>query len=251
MLTLKKGNNMDKIITAENIRSFAYVNDAVCLLPIKGVALSFFGLGNMTMYDGDTAEGVSLGKNGILYVVPYTNPWAWMNAQTVALVDEILDVLFDKFSLPDSTPIVSSGESMGGQSALTYCAYAKRTPVACVANCPVCDALYHYSERADLPRTMYSALHNFDGTLECALKSISPIHLAERLPKIRYFIFHCDADSAVNISVHSDLFVKKMREVGHSVDYTVVKGRDHCDIGKENRILFEKLIADSVLSARK
>ena len=143
---------MEKIINANNVKNFAYVNDVVCRLPIKGVALNFFGLGNMSMFNEDTDEGKFYGDNGILYVTPYTNPWAWMNMQTVAFVDELLDVLFAKYNLDENTPVVSTGESMGGQSALVYCVYAKRTPVACVANCPVCDTAFHYTERNDLPR---------------------------------------------------------------------------------------------------
>ena len=58
----------------------------------------------------------------------------------------------------ENIPVVSTGGSMGGQSALVYCAYSKRTPVACVANCPVCDTVFHFTERPDLPRTLYSAV---------------------------------------------------------------------------------------------
>lgn len=43
-----------------------------------------------------------------------------MNHQTVRFVDEIIDVLFDTYHLPEGTAIVSSGGSMGGQCALTY-----------------------------------------------------------------------------------------------------------------------------------
>lgn len=224
---------MEKIINGENIKNFAYVNDRVCKFPVKGVALSFFGLGDMSQFNLDTADGKFYGERGVLFVVPYTNPWAWMNRQAVGLVDEILDVLFEKFGLGEHTPVISSGGSMGGLSALVYCAYAKRAPAACVANCPVCDAVYHYSERDDLPRTMYSALYGYGCGLEDGLKSISPVHLIDKMPKIKYHIFHCGGDKAVNISRHSDVFVQKMREYGRSVTYDVVPERGHCDIGEE------------------
>lgn len=71
-------------------------------------------------------------KRGILFLIPYQNPWCWMNEQTVRLFDEVLDVLFKEYNLPENLPIVMRGGSMGGLSALTYTAYAKRTPVACV-----------------------------------------------------------------------------------------------------------------------
>lgn len=237
---------MEKIINADNIKNFAYVNDAVCRMPIRGVALNFFGLGNMQMFGEDTADGKFYGENGILYVTPYTNPWAWMSPQTVAFTDELLDVLFAKYNLGENTPVVSTGESMGGQSALVYCVYAKRTPVACVANCPVCDTFFHYTERDDLPRTMYSALFNCKGSLQNALKSVSPVHLIDRMPKITYCIFHCENDRAVNIEKHSNLFVDKMRNAGHDVSYFIVPDRGHCDIGETNKRLFAQYVADAI-----
>ena len=45
---------MEKIITYENLRSFAYVNDNVCEHPIKGIVLNFFGLGGDEMYSDET-----------------------------------------------------------------------------------------------------------------------------------------------------------------------------------------------------
>ena len=137
MVLNEEQSAMDRIINCENLRSFTYVNDSICKKTIKGIVISFFGLGSMTMYDNDFAEGEFYAEKGILYVVPYNNPWAWMNNQAVKYTDEIIDVLIEKYDLNEDIPIVSTGLSMGGQSALVYTAKAKRTPVACVANCPV------------------------------------------------------------------------------------------------------------------
>ena len=198
---------MEKIITIENLRSFAYCNNQICKKPIKGIAISFFGLCCDSMFFEDTEDGIRFAENGILYVVPYQNPWAWQNKQNVSYTDEILDVLFKEYNLPDDLPIVSTGGSMGGLSALVYMAYAKRTPVACVANCPVCDLPYHYTERPDLPRTLYSAFYNYDCSLQDALKSASPLDLVDKMPvNSRYYVFHCEADNAVNKQKHSDVY---------------------------------------------
>lgn len=223
---------MEKIISIQNFRRFAYCNDHICKKPIRGIVLFFYGLGGQFLFDEDTEEGKLYAEKGILYLVPYQNPWAWMNRQNVALTDELLDVLFAAYDLPENTPIVSTGKSMGGLSALVYTAYAKRTPAACAANCPVCDLPYHFTERPDLPRTLYSAFHNYEGTMEEALRSASPLHLIEKLPEIPYFIFHCEEDQAVNKQIHSDRFVEKMRE-NHAVSYYSVAGRGHCDLTEE------------------
>lgn len=230
---------MEKIINYLNIDKFAYVNDKIIKKPIKGIVVSFFSLNSKEMFDTDTLEGEYYAEKGILFVMPYNNPWAWMNRQAVSFTDEILDVLIKEHNISDSIPICTCGGSMGGQSALVYTAYAKRTPVLCVANCPVCDVLYHYSERKDLPRTLYSALFNEKVSFEEALKSISAFYLAEKMPKISYRIFHCDADMSVNIKVHSERFVEKMKELGHDITLDVVPDRGH---GKLTYSMWSKFV---------
>ena len=239
---------MEKLITFENLRNFAYCNHRICKKPIKGIILSFFGLGGALMYQEDPEEGIRFAKQGILYMVPYQNPWAWMNRQTVALVDELLDVLFDACQLPENLPVISTGGSMGGQSALVYTAYAKRTPAACVTNCPVCDLPFHFTERPDLPRTLYSAFGTYEGTMEEALRSASPLHLIPRMPlSTEYCIFHCEQDLAVNKQKHSDRFVEAM-SAAHSVTYHAVPDRGHCDLDEISRQLYYDTITQAVLN---
>ena len=166
-----------------------------------------------------------------------------MNRQTIDYTDELIDVLFDAYTLPENTPIVSTG---GGLSALVYTAYAKRTPVACVANCPVCDLPYHYTERPDLPRTLYSAFGTYSGTMEQALRSASPLHLIDIMPKtVEYYIFHCEEDKAVNKGLHSDRFVSEMIK-SHSVRYYPVPERGHCDLTDEMRELYTAFVVNSI-----
>lgn len=223
---------MEKIITYDTLRSFAYSNDKICTEPIRGIAVSFFGLGGASMFSEDTNEGKLFAEHNIIYIIPYTNPWAWMNRQTAAYTDEIIDVLIRHYDLPEDIPIVSTGGSMGGQSALVYMVYAARTPVACVANCPVCDLPFHFTERPDLPRTLYSAFGTYEGSLQEVLESASPYHLTEKMPDSTYYIFHCEADLAVNKQKHSDRFVNKMTGK-RKVTYYAVPERGHCDLTPE------------------
>ena len=236
---------MNKLITYETLRRFTYSNDDICKGEIKGIVLEFIGLGNTVIYNDHTPEGVYFAEKGIIFVHPYCNPWSWMNDQAVAYVDEIIDVLFEKYDLGDDTPIISTGGSMGGQSALTYTAKAKRTPKACVTNCPVCDLVFHFSERPDLPRTLYSAFFDVSGTAEEAIATASPLHLANVMPKVKYVIFHCGRDNAVNIDSHSRKFVDKMKTIGHDVDFIVVPGCGHCALPPDVRAQFY----DKVISA--
>jgi len=237
---------MEKIINYDNLRKFAYVNDSICKKPVKGIVISFFGLGGMAMYDNDFTDGEFYAEEGILYVVPYNNPWAWMNKQAVAYTDEIIDVLIGKYNLSDNIPIVSTGGSMGGQSALVYTAYAKHQPVACVANCPVCDVVFHFTERKDLPRTLYSALFNEPGTLEDALKSISPLHIIDKMPKVKYHIFHCNKDMAVNIDAHSKKLISEFDKRQYEFTFDVVEGRGHCDLTLEMKRKFAEYAINAI-----
>ncbi len=237
---------MKKVITYETLRYFGYSNDRICVPPIRGIVLDFFGLGGQDMFMEDIPRGVELAQKGMILLVPYNNPWAWMNPQAVQYTDELVDVLLDRYHLPEDLPVVSSGGSMGGLSSLVYARYAKRTPVACVANCPVCDLPYHYTERPDLPRTLYSAFFNSGAdNLEEAMKAASPLHLAPDMPDIPYTIFHCEEDAAVNIHKHSQRFVKAMK--GRRVEYYTVPGRNHCDLTEEMRALYDCRIEQAIL----
>jgi len=221
---------MEKIITYENLRSFAYSSDRLIDGEVKGIVIRFEGLGALKMLSTDPGIAIDLAKKGIIYVIPYYNPWCWMNESAVSLTDEIIEVLCEKYELGDNVKIVSSGLSMGGLSALVYTAYAKITPAACVTNCPVCDLPYHFTERDDLPRTLYSAFSTYEGSMDEALRSASPLHLVDKMPDIPYVIYHCTADLAVNIDKHSAVFVETMESAGKQIDFIKVEGRGHCDL---------------------
>lgn len=237
---------MEKIITYENLRNFTYSNDKICRRPIRGIVINHCWLGWNSMHKDDPADGVMYGENGILYLCPYSNPWGWMNRQNLAFVDEIVDLVMKEFNLPETTPIVSTGTSMGGLSCIVYTRYAKRTPVACVANCPVCDLVYHFTERPDLPRTLYSAFFDYEGTMDDALRLNSPVHLAAEMPDVPYTLFHGDADGAVDLHRHSERFVEAMKETGHCITLYVDPGRIHNDLTPAMEELLRKTVLDAI-----
>ena len=234
---------MDKAITYENLRNFTYSNDKLIRGNIKGIVLEFTGLGFQDMLSEAGEAERRYAQQGIVYLRPYYNPWSWMNRQTVAFTDTIVDRLMEAYQLPESTPIVASGGSMGGLCALVYTYYAKRTPIACVTNCPVCDLVYHYTERPDTPRTLYSAFGAYDMPLDEALRSASPVHLAEKMPRISYRIFHCNRDEMVNMDAHSCAFLQAM--AGHDISLYEVADRGHCDLPEAVREKYDKCILDA------
>ena len=107
---------------------------------------------------------------------------------------------------------------------------AGRKRQACVANCPVCDMVGHWNAREDLPRSFYSAAYGYPGSFEEALRSLSPLHLADRMPDADYHIFHCTEDRVVPKALHSDKLVPALRASGRRVTYDVVEGRGHCSL---------------------
>ena len=217
------------MITYDNLRKFCYSNDQLISQPIKGISLNFFGLGNTSMFWEDSERAVKFAEAGIVYIQPYLNPWAWMNRQAVEITDRIVNVIAEHYDL-DNVRVCSTGGSMGGMSCLVYARYTSTNVIACVANCPVCDLPYHFTEREDLPRTLYSAFSTYDGSMDDALRSCSPLHLVDRMPDVPYVLFHCTADLAVNIEKHSEKFVEAMKASGKTVEFVKVEGRGHCDL---------------------
>jgi len=242
---------MDKIITFDKIDCFAYTNKDAIACEVKGIVVWFFGLGHNKMIDPSDVENKYVkvaeeyAKHGVLYVFPYNNPWNWMNSRAVAYTDEVLDEIIWGMGLSDNIPIVAAGGSMGGQSALVYTRYAKRTPVACVVNCPVCDMPYHFTERRDLPRTLYSAFGDINTSMKEALLRVSPYHLVPEMPDIDYYHFHCDCDRAVNYGKHALPFVERMREA-HRITFHTEQGRGHCDLSEETWGRFHRCVLDSI-----
>ena len=105
--------------------------------------------------------------------------------------------------------------------------------------------MYHFTERKDLPRTLYSSLFNEAGTLEDALKSISPLHLIEKMPKVKYHIFHCNEDKDVNIDAHSKKLISEFEKRQYDFTFDVVEGRGHCDL----TLKMQRKFAENVIKA--
>ena len=234
------------VITKDNYKLFTYSNDEICEFPVKGIVLEFHGLGGGNEIIKVHSDFAMLCANkGIIYLIPYYGPWSWMNDIAINTVDEILEAVWDRFSLDESVPIISTGGSMGGLSALIYTRYAKRKVSACAANCPVCDLIFHYTEREDLPRTIYHAFSHYECGFESAIKSGSPVEQVEYMPDIPYFIAHCTNDTAVSKTLHSDVFVKKMLETGKNITYEIVQNRGHCDLDAQGWSRYRNFIFEN------
>jgi dipeptidyl aminopeptidase/acylaminoacyl peptidase len=237
-------------INKNTLNCFARTNETLMTKPIRGVILEFPGLGGGSCLGGvddigvyDTPYSRECAEQGFFLAYAFTGPWAWMNSGAVRYADALVEAIYDRFSLPDSTPMIYTGGSMGGQSALIFTGNARRKPVACAVNGPACDMLDIYLNDY-FKRSVFSAVSYYDLPFEEALKSISPLYRTENMPKIPYFIVHCDKDEAIDIDKHAVAWVNAMRSKGHDVTYLVVPDRNHCDITPEARRIFNQFIYD-------
>ncbi|MDR3084925.1 MAG: prolyl oligopeptidase family serine peptidase [Christensenellaceae bacterium] len=212
----------------QNLKDVAFVGDAFVKGPIRAVVLSFHGLNFSAQKLWPDLDEIELAAHGALCIYPYYGPWSWMNAESRRLVDEIVERAYAEFGLSDEIPLFIRGGSMGGYSALVYALNARRRPKAVACNCPVTDPEFHLAERSDLPRTFLLAYGLGEKPLEEVLIENSPLRQAGRMPRVPYFIVHGTVDPAVNKQAHSDRFVKRMRELGHEVNYVEAEGMGHC-----------------------
>jgi len=208
------------------IKEVAWVGSDYVQGKINGVILTFHGLGGGSKGALGTEEMEWAAKGGLV-VFPYYGPWAWMNRQARAMIDDLVDALYLKHGLSDKVPLICVGGSMGGQGSLLYTRYAKRPVRACYANCPVCDLEYHFHERPDLPPTVRHAM-GYPDDMQPMLTEHSPLQQVSAMPDIPYLIIHGGKDTAVNKQHHSDKLVAAMRARKMKVEYIEVPGMGHC-----------------------
>ena len=196
----------------------------------RRVVLEFQGLNRCQMVDQPSPLELELGAKDVLYVIPYTAPWSWMNRAAQLYTDVLVESIFQALELAEDTPVVSTGYSMGGQAALMYTLYGECKISACYANSPVCDLTAHFGEREDIPRTLVNAFAAGPGDLETELKRHSPLDQADKLPDIPYMIVAGEQDRQVDKRIHSDRFVERMRGLGRNVRYRELPDMRHWQI---------------------
>jgi alpha-beta hydrolase superfamily lysophospholipase len=238
---------MEKIINFEKLRYFAYANDHICKKPIRGIIMDFWGMDSTGILNEDPDNAKYYAEKGILFLIPYYNPWAFCNRQTRAYIEEVLDVVYAHFDLPADFPLVYTGNSMGGLTALCCTVLCKYKAVACLANCPVCDMGDHLYERPDLPHALYNTFGTYEGTLKEAMLTVSPLHLIDKMPDIPYIIFCGEEDKLVNKKKHSDRFVQEMKK-SHRITYYEIPEMGHCNLPEEMKLRYREIAANAILN---
>ncbi|GMV82475.1 MAG: hypothetical protein AMXMBFR7_36590 [Planctomycetota bacterium] len=218
------------MMSLERMRELAWIADAFVRPPIRALVLRFHGLGDPGLRVAPSYSELEWADAGALIVMPYLGPWYWMNRQSRAATDELVDGLYRHFKLLDTTPLIATGGSLGGFASLLYARYARRPVAACAALHPVTDVKFSFSERPDVARTVYAAFQGYPEDMEALFREHSPLSQVEQMPRIPYLFMHGDADVAVSKKAHSDPMVKALLERGHQVEYHAVPGMGHHDL---------------------
>ncbi len=212
--------------TLDELRTAAWIGDGCIEGSVRGVVLSFHGLGGGPKDSLNIMES-AWAKSGALVVQPYYGRWAWMNPSARALVDDVVDAVYAWFAIRDDVPLIATGISMGGQASLLYPRYARRQVHGCLAYSPVCDLHYHLHERDDVPETIRHAMRGHEGDEDAWLTAHSPLCQVPCLPDIPYRLVHGDRDDQVSKVHHSDAMAAAMRARGLDTAYAEVPGMGH------------------------
>lgn len=222
---------MFTIASIEDLCHYAHVGLKGLTGKPRSIVLEFQGLNRYEFFVQPSCElELELASENILYVIPYTAPWSWMNECAVAYTNRLLDEIFRLFDLPQETPIVATGYSMGGLAALMYPVFASRPISASMANSPVCDLVGHYYERGDVPRTLANAFITYPDGIAAGIESRSPLHQLDKMKKIPYFIVAGDRDTEVLVERHCVKMIAAMRERGMRVIYHQLPTMHHWQI---------------------
>lgn len=216
-------------ITTANLSEFAFLNTDTLRLPVKAVCVCFHGYTDGTMYSGSPEEARILGAHGIAWVFPYYSVWAWMSPSSRLYNEQVLDAVYRKLDLPDSVPLISTGGSMGGLTALLYGIYGKRVPIACAANCPVTDLPLFYQRNPDVRRAIVSAHVEAELPMKAVLPAYSPVHQAKQLPDIPYYCVFGELDGAVD-EEYVSAFEQAMTAARRRITVCRQPGMQHCDL---------------------
>ena len=219
-----------QFINEENIHDFCFLNLDALQLPVRGLVMECHGLNDNTIHQKSPRLGAELGRDGILYVYPYYDLWAWCNNSAVTLMNELLAVVEKMFGLTPQTPFVISGGSMGGLTAIIFSRYSIRQPRAIACQCPVVDLQESFQRLRQHRRAIYNAYCTEEGTIEEAIRRRNPIAITKDLLRVPYLIISGGEDHCVPEEKQIDPFEAEMLRHGHEISVLRVPTMGHCEL---------------------
>ena len=228
---------MDKRFLRNHFNKLCLSNAELITGKIKGIALYFTGLGHTSQPANDMVAAPVCAENGILYILPFYNPWCWMNKKTVEYVDTIVDTAMELYGIPKDAPVGIYGGSMGGHNTFIYSTKSKHRIVAAAMLCPCCNMEYEiaYSTITIFRSYFESATCDTDD-FKAYMHDNSPINMVDKLPKIPYLFAVGLKDTVLVPSMHSDLMIERMNVAGHEVERIDYPDVAHCNLPHRDRI---------------
>jgi fermentation-respiration switch protein FrsA (DUF1100 family) len=230
-------------INPDTVELYCNTNAHLLKGPPVAFVLEFPGLGggsclggcmDLAPYNGPLSA--VLAEHGILQAYTFPGPWSWMSRGAVRMINALVDALREKYGFTQHTPWAVMGGSMGGMGALIYTAShggdPARIPTACLAHCPCVDVPDRVYCKENVPRTVFSAVADYEMPIADALKTISPLHRLNDMPRIPYHIIN-DLCDELFPAAQIDGYVEKLRGQGHEVTYHRLENCRHGDLTEE------------------
>lgn len=239
--------DFSSIITKENYNCMCYTNRDLIKGEIKGVATQFHGYCGTDYRRSPKRFDEILAENGIVTLYPFYGPFAWSNDTAIKTIDRLIQLTYEINNIsPENTPLVITGASMGGMTALAYTYYSAFNPIACAVDCPVTNLKKIIEMRKDIYRAMVTAFGHYNCTMDEAMASVSPIELAPKMPKIPYYLIAGTNDCEVEYTEHCMKYVPRMRELGFDIEFKLVDGMEHCCMSEANEDIFCNFIIKNI-----
>ncbi len=222
---------MTSFMNPDNILQFAFVNfDTLKDRKIRGVVVDCHGYSDIAVWKQSDDTAAFLGENGVLFVHPYYPYDCWGNDGCIAFIDDILRALYTGLNLDaDRVPLVMTGGSMGGMTALIYTLDGHYKPCAAAMNCPVTDMNRYFHTEHEY-NTIYTAYCQRGFDLQKEIDRHSPILRTADLPDIPYYIVGGERDKCVTVNEYIRPFAEKLRAEKSEVMCDVVADMGHCQI---------------------
>lgn len=227
-------------ITYDNLDIFAYTNEKLLTAPPRGICLEVQGLNACYSIFEDPPRGVFLAEQGILHVIPYTNPWSWLNDRAFAWTEHILAIMIDRCFGSVQPRLCVIGDSMGGYEALVFTAKTRYRVDRCCVNCPVTDLETFTQIDRSRAKTVFDA---FDDAPDvwAAIREHSPLRLIDRMPKIPYYMVQCTGDNVLQPEIHAERYYAAAAEK-MDISFDIDPGREHCDLSPAAREKYDAQI---------
>lgn len=225
-----------KHINKDNLFDYAFVNEDTLTGAVRAVCVCFHGYTDATMLTQSNELAAALGRAGIAFLFPYYSVWGWMGSNAQLFIEQCIDAAYDRLGLDDGVPLLVTGGSMGGLTALNYAVIGKRRICGCAAVCAVADITSCYNNIPDMRRAILSAHIEKEGDLLEITDRFSPVNFADRLPKVPYFLLYGAKDSFFT-GVQLPEFIKALDSAGVEYELLVHPDMGHCNVNCSPEII--------------